>query len=77
VNTLALTINSANKIVDTGFNYNAAGNMSADGLPHIQRYHPLSCGQASVSRSCEKAGEGADRGERTQETALIGCYTST
>jgi len=32
VNTLALTINSANKIVDTGFNYDAAGNMSADGF---------------------------------------------
>src|SRR5437870_7800548 len=26
VNTLALTINSANKTVDTGFNYDAAGN---------------------------------------------------
>jgi len=42
----------------------------AQGLPNIQRGHPLPRGQASARHTGEKAGEGAGRANRTQETAV-------
>lgn len=42
----------------------------SQGLPRVERHHPLPCGQASARRPAEKDGEGAHRGDEKQEATL-------